>query len=582
MISGYDFESTRIEAGTPELLYVTGYGDNGFHVSTRLDQTENRLNFLRQILETHFLIPENNKMMFIAWNGNRFDVYFIIQALLTSPDWIMQPYMTASKSLRGLKVKYNRKIKIGDKRIIPTYQFLDGISMTGMVGKSLKQFLKTFAPELPKLDLDLENETFDPCNPDHIKYAERDSEGLYIGMKRIEKIIYDLTGGPLKPTVGNLAIKYFMANVPGHKILKVPSDHLTKILHGPVKRGGFCWCMKQYTGPIWKYDINQAYAAAMRDASLPAGNSTYTDEYIKNLPGVYDVTISRSPPSPIPFYYKHEKDNSGRFTTGSKPVSTWLTSIEIEHLQRDGWDIDITEGFYWSDSFNFSVIVSDLETLRATDPGGPSGPLGTMVKAIGNNAYGKTLEKLGGLDLIIAATAPEGWDIYDPFDEFCTNVFSRARKAFAKDYHLPQIGVFVTAHVRCKVRDTALIAPEAFLYADTDCVVFSKPVTLDIDKTRYGAWKIEAEGVKYIIIGKKIFYGEDGTTKAKGLMTRKLHRADYEKWLDGEAPAQDQVQRNNVLKFLTGDDMFRNQERQGTNVKKSKIYSVENGIYLPS
>ena len=159
-------------------------------------------------------------------------------------------------------------------------------------------------------------------------------------------------------------------------------------------------------------------------------------------------------------------------------------------------------------------------------------------------------------------------------------IFSRTRKPYYKDYHLPQIGVFVTAHVRCLIRETALRAPDAFLYADTDCVVFSKPMKLDIDKTRYGAWKVEAAGVPYIIIGKKVYFGDDGAVKAKGLQTRKLSRADYEKWLI-EQPSQNQVQRQNFLKFLSGSAMFKDQERRGTDVEKSKIYGVKKGRYVP-
>ena len=235
----------------------------------------------------------------------------------------------------------------------------------------------------------------------------------------------------------------------------------------------------------------------------------------------------------------------------------------------------------WSESFNFADVVNRLERLRSTDPQGPSGPLGTMVKALGNNAYGKTLEQLKGLEIILAREAPDGVDLYDPMDECSAFVFSRSRPAFRKKYHLPQIGVFITAHVRCKVRSAALLNPRAFLTADTDCVAFSEPVELDRDKTRYGAWKIEAEGIPYIIVGKKIYYGSDGTVKAKGLHTRDLTKADFENWNGKGAPIQTQLQRNNFLKFISGHDMFRTLERSGTDFSKSKVYGVKDGQYIP-
>ena len=586
MLIGYDLETTRIESGTPRLLYITAYGEQ-LRVSLPI-VGHDRLEHLKQILESSFLLPEFNKAMFVAWNANNFDAYFVAAALLKSDRWLLCPYMTASKALRGLKVKSKQKYKVDGKMRVLQFQFLDGISMTGLVGKTLKSFLATFAPELPKLNIgDLETVNFDPDNPGHRAYAERDSEGLYKGMLAVADIIDRLTGGlSLKPTVGNLAIQFFMSKVPPGVELKKPSRELAEVLHGPVKRGGFCWCQRQYTGPVWKYDINQAYAAAMRDALLPCGEATKSDRFLEALPGVYEVTFRRSPAkaglkprvTKIPFYYK--RDTEGRFTLGADPVTTWLTSIEINHLITDRWEVEVHAGYYWENAFNFADVVGNLELLRRSDPGGPGGPLGTMVKAIGNNAYGKTLEMLNGLELILARECPVGWDVYDPFDADNAMIFCRTRTPYYKDYHLPQIGVFVTAHVRCLIRETALRAPDAFLYADTDCVVFSKPMKLDIDKTRYGAWKVEAAGVPYIIIGKKVYFGDDGSVKAKGLQTRKLSRADYEKWLI-EQPSQNQVQRQNFLKFLSGSAMFKDQERRGTDVEKSKIYGVKKGRYVP-
>ena len=588
MLIAYDLETTRIAAGTPRLLYVTAHG-----ATMRLSMPitgDNRLQTYCNILETYFLIPEHNKAKMVAWNGNNFDVYFTALALLKSDNWIIQPYLTASKALRGMMVKSKNKVKIRGKMRVLQFQFLDGISMTGLMGKSLRAFLQTFAPDLPKLNIgNMDEVDFDIYNPRHIKYAERDSEGLYKGMSRVQEIINDLTKPldlkdkwetPLKPTIGNLAVNFFMDNAPVDKPLNIPHGALQDILHGPVKRGGFCWCMKQYTGPVWKYDINQAYAAAMRDAALPAGICEKTEKFWNDVPGIYEVTFFRKQKSKIPFYYKIETDNIGRFSLGEKPITTWLTSIEIKHLLKQGWAVTVHYGYAWDDSFNFAPIVERLEKLRLSDPQGPSGPLGTMVKAIGNNAYGKTLERLNGLDLVLARECPKGFDVLNPFDDD-SMIFVRTHKAFYKNYHLPQVGIFVTAHVRCQVRDAALKAPDHFLYADTDCVVFSKPVKLDIHPTRYGAWKVEAEGVPYIIIGKKIYYGDDGSTKAKGLRTKELTKDNYLTWLN-KLPEQEQVQRQNFLKFIAGESMFKMQKRTGTDVKQSKIYGVKNGEYIPN
>ncbi len=618
MIFGYDLETSRIDSGTPELLYVTCYGEpfeRPYKVSCSLftspaDSRERRLTIFRDVLEESFLVPDFHRAQFIAWNGNKFDAYFIVSALIYSDEWELFPFMTASKQLRGVRVRSKQKrsykcaVSGKRKQAHLQYQFLDGIAMTGIVGKGLKSFLQTFAPDLPKLDLDLESTDFDASNPDHVAYAERDSVGLYHGMKRVNEILTRLTSAEkLKPTIGNLAINYFMdaserepSRTAVDSPLITPSGDLMSILHGPLKRGGYCWCQRQFEGKVWKYDINQAYAAAMRDADLPAGFVTGTreGEYAADdaRPAIYEVTIWRDEKrvglSNIPFYFKPADGSAGRFTLGRSQFRTWLTSIEVRHLLADSWSIVFHRGFRWDGSFNFGDTVARLEKLRRSDPEGPSGPLGTMVKAIGNNAYGKTLEKPNDTELCIARERPsEEWEQYDPFDPAAEYIWSRqSGRMIHKRHHLPQIGVFVTAHVRCMVRDAALAAerhtPDSFLYADTDCLVFTAPMDsiLDIDPSRYGAWKEEAAGVDYLIIGKKI-YRAPGEHKAKGLNTRRLSATDYDAWLSGTPPVQTQIQRNNLLTFLSGRSMFRELERAGTNVNGSAQYRLEGTRFVP-
>ena len=367
----FDFETTSIDIGTPEVLYLTAHGEN-FAISVPVTgRKSSKLKLVRDLLEQHLLIEENNHAKFIAWNANKFDNYFIAKALLESDKWILQPYMTATKALRGIRIKQKRTDEMPKRQKLLQFEFLDGMAMTG-VSAPLRKFLGTFAPDFQKLEAPKfdAGEVFDHKNPEHVKYAERDSEGLYHAMAKVNGIVKDLTDRNLAPTVGNLAINHFMDNVPLGTVLNRPTDNLLKILHGEIKRGGYCWAMKQYHGPVWKYDINQAYAAAMRETNLPCGDCATTEEYIKELPGIYDCTISRKKACKVPFYYKHEKQ--GLFSVGKKPVRTWLTSTEIEHLKGDSWQVEIHSGYVWDTSFNMKSFVDRLEKLRSTDKDGPS------------------------------------------------------------------------------------------------------------------------------------------------------------------------------------------------------------------
>lgn len=575
----YDLETTRIAEGTPRVLYLTAYGEN-YKLSLPI-KGRDRIEYLSEILLEEMLVKRFNGFRFIAWNGNGFDVFFIAQALLRLDDIIIRPYLTRSKAIRGMKAIGINKLEGME------WEFLDGMSMTGLdtVKMKLSKFVGLFAPQYPKLELDFSSVEFDARNKEHVAYAERDAEALFHAMKRASEIVRGLTGNELQPTMGNLAIKYFQSRMPeGVRVWK-PNEELRGVLHGQAKRGGYCWISKQYVGPIWKYDLNQAYAAAMRDAELPCGSCVKVEKYMPRKPGVYRVTIERETLSRVPFYYRDEATNAGRFTNGAL-AETWLLSTEIEHLKRDEWAVKIHHGYYWSQSFNMREMVDELERLRFTDPDGPSGALGTMVKVTGNSAYGKTLEQLGGIELVMSKVKPEGYSPYEPENPELANIYFKSDEAPPRVYHQPQIGCFTTAHVRIVVREAALQAPGHFIYADTDCVAFSKPVDfLTINATHYGDWKCETAGEEYIFIGKKVYYGmeADGsqTRHAKGLMIRDLTKEDFQKWFAGKPPSQKQLQRKNFVKFIGGADMFASQERTGTDVRKSKQVILSQGEFSP-
>lgn len=533
---------------------------------------------LTAILRTTFLQPENLGCAFVAWNGNRFDAYFIAAALVRESDLVIYPYMTKSKALRGLRIV---KAEDKDKKNAPAWQFLCGIAMTGLVGTTLEKFVANFAPDFPKLTnvIDFEREQFDHTNPQHCDYAMRDSEGLWHAITNAQKIMVDTFNQPLAVTMGGACIKILQAHMPdGVSVDSLTADQRDTFTRYVI-RGGFCYCARRYDGPVWKYDINQAYAAAMREAKLPAGGALYVPG--PPPPGVqtYIARITATNrKNRIPFYYR-SVDELGRIRSRfdfQEIRDTWLTSIEIEQLRAEGWHINITESQCWGRSFNLADYVNRLETLRTTCEGGPSGPIGTMVKATGNHSFGKTLEIIEPIQYVIAAECPDDCLPYygdgsDPIEHIYYRIDTDRKP---KDYHHPQLGAWITAHVRMVIRRAALIDPDAWLYADTDCVIFSRDVTaqLDIDPKRYGAYKIEETGAHYQIIAKKVYTevrSDDKKPKrsAKGLNVKRLTSDDFTDWLDGRPPVQDQVQINNFLSVLHGAEMYRSQRRHGTSVE---------------
>jgi hypothetical protein len=569
-IVAYDLETTRIKAGTPEPLYVTAFADHrNYILSTKCVG----VSALAEIMREHWLTDEFNGCKFVAWNGNNYDVYFVALAAMEMPEFIVRPYLTKGKSLRGLRIlpKEDLHLKPNQQR---SWEFVDGISMLGLQGKTLKDFLKTFAPEYQKHERDsFDEREFDPEDPTDVEYAFRDSEGLYWGMQYAQEIVFERFQLGLRTTIGNLGIKLFEMRIPEAKRIVEPSIQALGVLRDYVCRGGYCHLMRRFRGRVWKYDLNQAYAAAMREADLPAGDCRLVKGESKYSKCFIARVDAFNPKNKIPFYCR-VIDPQGRirslFAT-TKMENTWLTSSEIEQLRAEGWKLNIYESFVWYDHFNMKEYVDGLEQLRASAPGGPSGAVGTMIKAIGNNSYGKTLEQLEPLELVLAKEQPPGFVDYhgEENPNVIPYVWCRLIDTPTKNYHQPQIGAFITAHVRMVIRRAALLAPDDFLYADTDCVIYSKDMTkqLDIDSRRYGAFKLEESGSEYLLIAKKVYASVDFKTKhSKGLRVKELTFDDFVHWYEGTIPAQQQVQRQNFVKFLHGSDMFVNRTRKGTAV----------------
>lgn len=566
----YDLETSSIRKGTPRLKYLTACGAD-FWFSGRIDTVMQ----FAEILRARFLLDDLKGTRFVAWNGNRFDVYFVAQALLRSPEYILRPYLTRSKNLRGLRViqrQFRDGVEVTGQKGVKeiSWEFLDGISMTGMTGKPLKKFLATFAPDYMKLEgPNFGREEFSADNAEHVRYAERDSEGLYHALRRCEDITLEHFQIGLAPTIGNMGIKILQRHIP--RLIEVwkPPAAAGRAIRDSVMRGGYCMCVRRYQGPVWKYDINQAYAAAMRDAWMPAGRCIHSTE-LNPYAAVYIARVrARNPFNRIPFYYR-DLELKRSVHAQQEIGETWLTSIEVEQLQREKWQVEILEVWYWEQRFKLKEYVDKLEHLRIGEGRDPKSALGEIVKMIGNNSYGKTVEQLEGLELTLAAEQPEGYAPYpvdDEADPALSYVWYRFAEPMMREYHQPQIGAFITAQVRMVLRRVALLSPDTWLYADTDCVMFSDDQTdrLNIDPGKYGAWKIEESGEReYVIAAKKAYASMDGSTMhAKGMNVRALRPDDFVRWLAGSPPQQTQVQRQNFVKVMAGFDMFVERTRVG-------------------
>jgi len=559
----YDLETTRIAKGTPTPLYITAYGED-FNFSRRLASLDD----LADVLSTDFLTAEMNGMRYVAWNGNHFDSYLVGCALMQVEGIEVIPYLAKGSMLRGFKA-VSKHAKL-------SWEFLDGIAMCMPAQPvPLKEFIEKFAPEFPKLsgNIDFKKEEFDADNPKHIIYAERDSEGLWHAMMAFQKILLDTFGMSLQTTLGNAGIKIFQAEMPDGVNVWSPPFRAEMALREYAYRGGYCHLQRRYRGPTWKYDLNQAYCAAMREVDLPAGRCFEVADYRPDKCGIYRI-VAKNSANVIPFYYK-TNPHLGEYGL-TDLTDTWVTSLEMDQLIREQWAIRIIEGYAWEDAFRMTEFVGKLEKLRMSAPDGPGGALGTAMKNLANSSYGKTCEKLDGLEFRFAFDRPDGFSRSIPGDdeEALPFLWYRIKKPLLRPYHQPQIGAFITAHVRMVVRRAALLAPDEFIYADTDCCAFSSAVSLPFDAKVYGMWKIEKSGERAAWITKKVYFFEDDfekARKAKGMNVENLTFEDFTNWWEGRPPKQIQVQRSSFTKVMTGGPMFFERPKVGQKLENQHL-----------
>lgn len=533
--------------------YFTAY--SGAHlVSRKLTSYAD----VTELLDELFTLAEPSTRM-VAYNANRFDLRIILYAALASK-YRIEPFVAKNSQLRGAVMAYRGK-KI---------YWLDAMAMLG-VSCTLREFLRIFAPQHEKLTLDFSTGEFDAHNPDHVRYAEQDSIALYHAMQTAEKTMLGITGMQLQPTIGALGIRAFVDNMPAKAICYRATKNAELAVRKYVMRGGYVFS-RRYKGPLWTYDLNQAYAAAMRETALPAGRCARVSAPERGRPGIFAVTVERVPVGSVPFPMR---DREGRFVECyGQRLETWLTTIEIECLRRNGWTVDIAYGYSWRESFKMTAWVNGLERRRREFD--KTHPVNAAVKAIGCNAYGKTLQQSPDVRFVMSDEQPRcgkhlGQVLYDSDGREIPGFWIvRDDRLKGRCYERPQLGAFITASVRCKVYDAIMGDEEHFVKADTDSVSFTRPQrSLRLSAWEYGLWKLESDGALHIVIGKKVYWSEaaigpgSGKVACKGLRIKQLSRTDFERWYaQHEAPTQQQVQLQTWKRAIA--PTYARQQRRGT------------------
>ena len=427
----------------------------------------------------------------------------------------------------------------------------------------LKKLLITFAPHLPKGDINFDKENFDVNNPEHIAYALRDSEGLYYAIEKIDDLFksrFDISfhDRPTAPSLSLHAFKHFC------KHRKVQYPHAPKFSQDEYRAayfGGQTLALDcNQHDDVMVIDIHSSYGATMLQNPMPFGEidsfatpegsaAQYEDAdlveasvYVsrETFPALKSVVVKDGKP--------HKGNNAGHldgYWYGCElrqAVAMGTVITDIRRIWRYAETTDILQRF-----------ISILKKMRQAD-GKTKGPLDAVGKLLQNSLYGKFAQEKADSALVFGGEM--GPDDESEFD-YQTQTFSDTVRRVPKESRgLPapiQWGAYITALSRCRLNAAIALAPEKILYCDTDSVFIKRcdfPIFEHLIGPEYGQWGIEDDkrGTFRGIAPKAYMIGTKRVNK--GIPKKEFER--MEKLIKKENPEFNDLQiQNELAKILT-------------------------------
>lgn len=278
-----------------------------------------------------------------------------------------------------------------------------------------------------------------------------------------------------------------------------------------------------FRGPYKLYDVNSMYSDAMANCQHPVGN-----EYAPR----------RGDPNAYTAFIKLRCRNFGAFVARGEDGETTADYADgIFHVSKFEYDVAIKYGLIdeveiiscidcnrWSDfsKFVLPLYAKRLETKSRLEELRKMGRVGTnewfevlkddiFIKLLLNNCYGKFAQNPRRFmerfitDLGVRPPAIMGELQWPELPRAETNEYALwERESRPWKFFNVGTGASITGAARAKLLDGIQNADDP-IYCDTDSIICRDLRNVDIDKTRLGAWDIEAEFSECIVAGKKLY-----------------------------------------------------------------------------
>lgn len=404
---------------------------------------------------------------------------------------------------------------------------------------SLEKLADTFCPEIPKLEIDIEN--FDPKNPEHIAYARRDIEIILKGMPRLFDMLHEHFHVNAGATTAGTALKAWQKSLEFEEIYNSSAYGPQEEFIRQAYYGGLVFLTSTKIHENTEtYDINSSYPDTMERYGVPYGRAASTTDYQQGKMGIYRCRVRAPDDLIIPIIPARDAKGNMRWYRGE--FDTVCTNAELIFAAKHGYEIiEVYEGIVFEETvFPFSDFIWHCKTIRREFKGQPAEALAKLMQ---NSLYGKFGARRDRTSMRAAHCMEDGDFLgAKPYDDAGNWYISKELDEEMRC--MPAWAVFITAHSRLKLLSTVYaIGPENVLYGDTDSITILPGYSHMVDQgDEYGQWKKEKVWRQFRAIAPKVYAGilEDGTFKgaAKGLPRKGITDRNWKELLeDGTSQA---------------------------------------------
>lgn len=263
-----------------------------------------------------------------------------------------------------------------------------------------------------------------------------------------------------------------------------------------------------YEGPVWLYDINSAYPYQIAQLPSLAGAVWSKTDRFHGQPGVWfcrfdsEDTQDFLSPNPTPW-----RGKGGAVGYPQSNAGVWLWHHEAKYATEVLYGYELHTS---TDTLPFSFVHDMYNTRKVWQALGKGGE--RALKLALNSLYGKMAQRIGG--------NPE-------------------RNGGKPAWHNLEWAGMVTSGTRAQLWDAVQLAPDSIIAVETDSVMSTKPLDLDIGK-ELGQWGVsQFDWVTYVQSGIYFTSAETGVSTGSKARTRGIDVT--------------QLSHEQVLAFLDGD-----------------------------